>query len=61
MNCDPEIKKKKDYIETTVVDHLPSHGLLSYITTAKTTDSSEREMNPVPMTVSNPRKEYCIG
>ena len=36
----------------------PSHWLLSHITIVKTTDSCEREMNPVAMTIINPRKEY---
>ena len=36
----------------------PSHWLLSYLTTVKTTDSGERGMNPVSMTIINPWKEY---
>ena len=36
----------------------PSHWLLSDITIIETTDSSEREMNPVAMTIINPRKDY---
>ena len=38
---------------------LPSHWLLSHITTVKSTDSSERGMNLVALTIINPRKEYC--
>ena len=34
----------------------PSHWLLSHITTVKTRDSSERGMNPVAMTITNPLK-----
>ena len=37
---------------------LPSHWLLSHVSIAETTDSGEREMNPVAMTIINPRKEY---
>ena len=38
---------------------LPNHWLLSQITIVGTTDSSERGMNPVAMTIGiNPRKEY---
>ena len=36
----------------------PSHLLLSHITIVKTTDSSERGMNSVAMTIINPRKGY---
>ena len=36
----------------------PSHWLLSHITIVETIDSSERGMNPVAMTIINPRKEY---
>ena len=36
----------------------PSHWLLSHITIVETTDSSERGMNLVAMTIINPRKEY---
>ena len=35
-----------------------SHWLLSHITIVPTMDSSERGMNPVEMTIINPRKEY---
>ena len=35
------------------------HWLLSHITIIETTDSDERGMNPVAMTIINPRKEYC--
>ena len=39
-----------------------AHNILSkqlpHITIAKTMDSGEREMNPVAMTIINPRKEY---
>ena len=34
------------------------HWLLSHITIVDTTDSGERGMNPVAMTIINPRKEY---
>ena len=37
----------------------PSHWLLSHVTIVETTDSGERGMNPVAMTIINPRKEYC--
>ena len=36
----------------------PSHWLLSHITIVETADSGERGMNPVAMTIINPRKEY---
>ena len=36
----------------------PSHWQLSQITNVQTTDSSEEGMNPVPMTIINPWKEY---
>ena len=36
----------------------PSHWLLSQITIVETTDNGERGMNPVAMTISNPRKEH---
>ena len=36
----------------------PSHWLLSHITTIEPTDSGERGMNLVAMTIINPRKEY---
>ena len=36
----------------------PSHWLLSHITIVETTDSGERGMNPVAMTIINPLKEY---
>ena len=36
----------------------PSHWLLSHIFIAETTDSAERGMNPVVMTIINPRNEY---
>ena len=36
----------------------PSHRLLSHITIIKTMDSSERGMNPVPLTINHPGKEY---
>ena len=36
-----------------------SHWLLSLITIVETTDSGERGMNPVAMSIINPRKEYC--
>ena len=36
----------------------PSNWLLSHITIIETMDRSEREMNPVAMTIINPRKEY---
>ena len=36
----------------------PSRWLLSHITIVETTDSGERGMNPVAMTIINPRKEY---
>ena len=36
----------------------PSHWLLSHITIVETTDSGERGMNPVAMTIINPGKEY---
>ena len=32
----------------------PSHCLLSHITTVETTDSGERGMNPVAMTIISP-------
>ena len=35
----------------------PSHWLLSNITIVETTDSSERGMDPVSMTIIHPRKE----
>ena len=35
----------------------PSQWLLSNITIVETTDSGERVMNPVAMTIVNPRKE----
>ena len=37
---------------------IPSHWLLSHITIAETTNRGERGMNPVPMTIINPRKEH---
>ena len=36
----------------------PSHWLLSHLNIVETTDSSERGMNPVAVTISNPPKEY---
>ena len=36
----------------------PSHWLLSYQIIAETMDRGERGMNPVEMTIINPRKEY---
>ena len=36
----------------------PSHWLLSYITIVETMDSSEREVNPVAMTIINPRRYW---
>ena len=35
-----------------------SHWLLSHKTIVETMDRGEREMNPVTMTIINPRKEY---
>ena len=35
-----------------------SHWLLSHITIVETVDSGERGMDPVAMTIINPRKEY---
>ena len=37
---------------------IPSHWLLSHSTIVETTDSSERVMNPVAMTIINPLKKY---
>ena len=37
---------------------LPSHWLLSHLTIVETTDSGDTGMNPVAMTIINPRKEY---
>ena len=37
----------------------PSNWQLSHITIVEITDSGERGMNPVAMTIINPRKEYC--
>ena len=39
----------------------PSHWLLSHLTIVETTDNSEREMNPVAMTIINPQKEYWLS
>ena len=39
----------------------PSHWLLSLITIVKTTDSGERGMNHVTMTIINPRKEHWLS
>ena len=39
----------------------PSHRLLSHITIVEKTDSSERGMNPVAMTIINPWKEYWLS
>ena len=36
----------------------PSHWLLSHIIIIETMDNSEKGMNPVAMTILNPRKEY---
>ena len=36
----------------------PSHFLLSHTTIVETMNSGERGMNPVAMTIINPRKEY---
>ena len=36
----------------------PSHWLLSHITIVETTENGERGVNPVAMTIINPRKEY---
>ena len=36
----------------------PSHWLFSQITFVETADNSEREMNPVAMTIIKPWKEY---
>ena len=36
----------------------PNYWLLSDVTPVETMDSSERGMNPVSMTIVNPRKEY---
>ena len=38
-----------------------SHWLLSHIAMVETTDSCERGMNPVAMTIISPRKEYWPG
>ena len=38
--------------------YFPSHWLLSHTTITKTVDKGERGMNPVEMTLINPRKEY---
>ena len=38
----------------------PSRWLLSHITIIETSDSGEREMNHVAMTLMNPRKEYWL-
>ena len=38
----------------------PSHWLLSLITIVETNDSGERGMNPVAMTIINPRKEFWL-
>ena len=46
------------YLTGTPHNIFPSHWLLSHITIVETTDSGERGMNPVAMTVINPRKEY---
>ena len=35
--------------------------LLSHVTIVKTTDNGERGMNPVTMTIINPRKEYLLS
>ena len=34
------------------------HWMLSHVTIVETMDSGERGMNPVAMTIINPRKEY---
>ena len=36
----------------------PSHWMLSHITIVETMDSSERQINPVAVTIINSRKEY---
>ena len=36
----------------------PSHWLFSHVTIVETMDSCERGINPVAMTIINPRKEY---
>ena len=45
-------------LTSTSTIFFPSHWLLSHITIVETTDSGERGMNPVAMTIINPRKEY---
>ena len=41
----------------------PSHWQLSYITIVKKLDSGERGMNPDPIAIISPQKEYwpCLG
>ena len=39
----------------------PSHWLLSYIIIVEKKVSGERGMNPVAMTIINPRKEYWLS
>ena len=39
----------------------PSHRLLSHKTNVETMDSGETRMNPVTITIINPRKEYWPG
>ena len=39
----------------------PRHWLLSHITIVETTDSGEKGMNPVAMTIIIPQKEYWLS
>ena len=41
-----------------IFKRLPGHQLLSHVIIMKTKDSSEKGMNPVVMTIINPKKEY---
>ena len=45
-------------LTNTTHNILATGSLLSHITIVEATDSGERGMNPVAMTISNPRKEY---
>ena len=50
-----------DLLTSTPHNILSSHWLLSHITVVETKNSSEREMNPVAMTIINPEIEYWLS
>ena len=54
--CFPEI-----LLTSTLQNILPKPLVLPHVTIVEILDRSERRMNPVAMTIINPRKEYWLS